>query len=762
MRRTALVSVALLSVSALAAGPRVVAPQLNPPITISVDAAVNRHAIDSRIYGVSFGDAATLADLDIPINRWGGNATSRYNWVISTSNHARDYFFENYPDNAPNGGANGESADLFIQPTLNAGAQPIMTVPMINLLPTDRVQRCGYSVMKYAAFGCCYTHETDFHPDCGDGFHAISKQPLKNINDPLDIATLYPATHQADWVQHIVGTFGPASTTGVKYYALDNEPGLWDSTHFDVHPGYATYDELWSKTQTYGSLIKARDPSALVSGIEEWGWLGYFFSSSDWNQSSTADKDSHGGLYHVEYLLQQARNNEQTQGVRLFDIASLHIYPQGDKAVPKHQEYSPGDPAEEVLTATKTLRNQSTRSLWDPNYVDQSWIQDINVGEVPQGVIRLIPRMRNWVNRNDPGTKIGITEYNWGPDAAANVNDMNGGTAQADVLGIFGREGLDLGVRWTAPPAGSAAYNAFRMYRNYDGAHSKFGDLSVSAIAPDPDNVAAFAALRSSDHALTIMIVGKNFTDSTPVTVNVANFVPSGSAEVRQLTAANTFAAATTLAAGAGPSYTLTVPPSTVTMLIVPGSYLDAPAGVAAAATNPTNVGISWNAVAGANNYHLLRATSVAGPYTEFTSTASLSANDGGLTANTTYLYKVQASNATMLSAPSIVDPATTTIFTDDPVTAGMIVKKEHMNELRAAVNAMHVAAGLGAASFTDVPANTGTVIRARHILELRTAVDQARATFGLPAGVWTDPAVVANTTAIRAAQITALRNSVK
>jgi hypothetical protein len=175
------------------------------------------------------------------------------------------------------------------------------------------------------------------------------------------------------------------------------------------------------------------------------------------------------------------------------------------------------------------------------------------------------------------------------------------------------------------------------------------------------------------------------------------------------------------------------------------------------------NVGVAWNAVAGANNYHVLRATTVNGPYAEIAAspTTSLSAPDGGLTANHTYLYKVQASNATIVSAPSVLDPATTTMFTDYPLNPGTVVKKEHMNELRTAVNAMRTAAVLGAGVFTNVPANTGTLVTARHILELRTAIDQARATLGLTAGVWSDPAVT-STTPIRAAQITAVRNSVK
>src|SRR5436309_1777162 len=130
-------------------------PNANTPVTINVDAAANRHAIDDRIYGVAFADAATIADLSLPLNRWGGNTTSRYNWTNSTANHARDFYFENIPD-IQNGGANGASADQFIQ--IANGPKTVMTIPVLGYLPTTNQKACGYSIAKYAAQGCCSDH----------------------------------------------------------------------------------------------------------------------------------------------------------------------------------------------------------------------------------------------------------------------------------------------------------------------------------------------------------------------------------------------------------------------------------------------------------------------------------------------------------------------------------------------------------------------------------------------------------------------------
>src|SRR4051812_31119563 len=79
--------------------------------TVLIDANANRRAIDPRIYGVAFADAASLSDLNAPLNRSGGNTTSRYNWQLNCDNKGQDWYFQSI------GGANataGEGGDSFI------------------------------------------------------------------------------------------------------------------------------------------------------------------------------------------------------------------------------------------------------------------------------------------------------------------------------------------------------------------------------------------------------------------------------------------------------------------------------------------------------------------------------------------------------------------------------------------------------------------------------------------------------------------------
>jgi hypothetical protein len=174
--------------------------------------------------------------------------------------------------------------------------------------------------------------------------------------------------------------------------------------------------------------------------------------------------------------------------------------------------------------------------------------------------------LKNWVNTYYPGTSTGITEYNWGAE-----NHINGATTQADVYGIFGREGLDMGARWATPESTTPTYKAMKMYRNYDGNRSGFGDTSVAASTPNPDAVSAFAAQRSSDGSLTIMVVAKVLSGTTAATVSLANFASGSTAQVWQLTGANNIARLADLAIN-GSSFSVSLPAQSITLFVIPSA----------------------------------------------------------------------------------------------------------------------------------------------------------------------------------------------
>ena len=168
------------------------------------------------------------------------------------------------------------------------------------------------------------------------------------------------------------------------------------------------------------------------------------------------------------------------------------------------------------------------------------------------------------MNTYYPGTKIGITEYNWGAEST-----MSGATAQADIWGILGRENVDLATRWTTPAATTPMFKAMQLYRNYDGHKSMFGSISVSDRVPDPDTLASFAALRQSDGALTVMVINKAQSAPAPVALTLARFNAGASAQTWQLTGANTIVRLPDVDV-AGGRLSATLPAQSVTLYVIP------------------------------------------------------------------------------------------------------------------------------------------------------------------------------------------------
>jgi hypothetical protein len=542
----------------------------NAPVSITVDAQANQTPISPLIYGVGSGlnpfdlqgETATsnqLSDLNFTVNRSGGNTETRYNYQLNCHNHAGDWYFESIQDE-DQGTTIGATADAFVTTSKGGGAQPMITISMIGWVPKvslpSRANLWSYSVIKYGA----QTAIAPDWPDAGNGISAATDLPITN-NNPTDANTLptQPAFQQG-YVQHLISKWGASTNGGVRYYFLDNESSFWYAKHQDVHPVGATMSEIWGDMLTYAIMIKTNDPNALVLGPEEWGWNGYLYSGYDqqwfnqgknYNPSLYPDRNSVGGWDYIPWLLhmfnQDATNHS---GRRLLDYVTVHCYPQGDNG-----NLFTGGTGGDLSTSAKQLRNRSTRQFWDTNYTDQSWIN---------AKIALIPRLKTWVATNYPGTKIGLTEYSWGAEA-----DINGATAQADILGILGREGVDLATRWQTPPTNTPTYLAMKMYRNYDGNKSTFGDTSIHVVVPNPDDLSIFGAVRSSDGALTFMVINKDLRNASPITLNITNANVLGTAQRWQLTSSNVInqLAPITLANGA---LSDVVPVQSITLYVLP------------------------------------------------------------------------------------------------------------------------------------------------------------------------------------------------
>jgi O-glycosyl hydrolase len=165
----------------------------------------------------------------------------------------------------------------------------------------------------------------------------------------------------------------------------------------------------------------------------------------------------------------------------------------------------------------------------DPTYTEQSWITQHST----KGPIRLLPRLREKIAQHYPGTRIALTEYYYGGGA-----DISGALAQADVLGIFGREGVFAAALWHLGKSDHhMIYAAFDMYRNYDGQGGAFGPIGLAAQSSDPARASIYASQNQQGQVVLVAI--NKVTEDLTVRINLRHCPAAAKAQVYRLTAAD-------------------------------------------------------------------------------------------------------------------------------------------------------------------------------------------------------------------------------
>ncbi|HYP74528.1 MAG TPA: glycoside hydrolase family 44 protein [Polyangiaceae bacterium] len=446
-------------------------------VKLTVNCRAPGHAISPYIYGIA-------GDLGDPIpataRRWGGNPMTRYNWQNNANNVGKDWFFHN-----------GKTYDYraFLASNRSLNSLSALTIPIIGQVAKDTTSY-GFPVAKYGA-----QKEHDPHVvDAGNGI-----RPDGTLLPPLSpTVTSVPAGPEMiqKWVETIVAQDASTKTRSVGLYILDNEPNLWNTNHRDVHPDPLSYDELLDRTIRYGTAIRKADPGARIAGPAEWGWTGYFYSAKDAAAGTTLrpDRRAHGDMPLVPWYLKQLHEHEKKTGTRVLDVLDVHYYPQAKDVYGKAS-----DPA------TAALRLRSTRSLWDPTYKDESWINDN---------VRLLPRLKEWIAQNYPGLGVSIGEYNFGGE-----DHISGALALAEALGRFGVEGIDYAFYWYAPPKGSPAAWAFRAYRDFDGKGGQFLDKSLDTRMTSTTSL--FASRDQSGKHLVLIALNLDPTTTAQAKINL-------------------------------------------------------------------------------------------------------------------------------------------------------------------------------------------------------------------------------------------------
>src|SRR5450631_994706 len=141
-----------LSPPALAAGP-----------SLTVDAGSGTHTINPYIYGMNAYtlNASAAKAVNLPIDRWGGNATSRYNYLLDVSSSASDWYFENQVGTT---GVEDTSAfNMQVASDAAVGAKTLGTIPVNGWVAKDGTS-CSFPASKYVG-----QQLVDSGRGCGNG-----------------------------------------------------------------------------------------------------------------------------------------------------------------------------------------------------------------------------------------------------------------------------------------------------------------------------------------------------------------------------------------------------------------------------------------------------------------------------------------------------------------------------------------------------------------------------------------------------------------
>jgi hypothetical protein len=475
-----------------------------PPAVLdfNIDGAATSSTISPYIYGVNFALATERLDPTLRqrfanragMHREGGNRWSAYNWENNASNAGSDYIHhsDNYIawrmgiDNQPQTpGLVVQAAGAFAQADR---AALLVTIPMLDYVAADTD---GTVPESQIPSGPGQTNLSRWNVNLARKGAPLSTQP--NLQDKY--------VYQEEFVNWLETVAFPAEDRLAPiYYCLDNEPALWPGTHARNHPKRPTYTEMIERTTAFASMIKDRAPQSLVFGAVTYGWNEMV--------SLQGAADAQGRDY-LSFFLDSMKSAETQFGKRLVDVIDIHWYPEAQGGGTRISgAFGPGLSDAEIEAIVQT-----PRSYWDPGYAENSWVSDyVSGGYNGRNTIALLPRLKDQVNLHYPGTRLAITEYVSGGDL-----HIAGGVAQADNLGIFGREGLFAATYWPlidpSTYASSYTFGAYACFLNYNGNGAFVGDQLLSADNPDASRASLYA-MRQTGESERLCIIAINKTQN--------------------------------------------------------------------------------------------------------------------------------------------------------------------------------------------------------------------------------------------------------
>lgn len=444
-------------------------------MNIKVNVGGNTKSISPYIYGINqYSNQDSLDKVTAHSLRQGGNRMTAYNWETNASNAGSDWMHSS--DN--NVSSSNDPADC-VQGLSKDAAKYGFDYKLATL------QLAGY----VAADKNGPVSESEAAPS-----NRWNKVVITKGSDFAETPDLTDGVvYMDEYVNYIINKLGDSTTsTGIQGYSLDNEPALWNHTHSRMHPNPVTIEELRDKSVEMATAVKKLDPNAEVFGPALYGYTAYDHLADDDNSNEWETLKSQNGYnWYIDCYLDQMKQASDEAGIRLLDVLDVHYY------------------SESARVGVED-RLQSVRTLYEEGFAENSWI-----GQWCQSNIPILPTIQKSIDKYYPGTKIGISEYNF------EGNDLSGTIAQAEALGCFADANVYYATIWNGNPYQLSAIN---LYTNYDGKGNSFGNNLVPTSTDDVSLASSYAAINDNDKSkVTVMLTNKDITKSENTVISLDN-----------------------------------------------------------------------------------------------------------------------------------------------------------------------------------------------------------------------------------------------
>jgi hypothetical protein len=496
--------------------------------------------VSPYVYGVN-QFAAWQTTTKWGVLRWGGDSFTDWNWTNDWGNSGSDFCFWQGSEGGGTGLAGAIAATAF--PSVPAaqmlGFPSLVTVPVLDHVASSAVTNNVWSGSNPPCPGtpscssgsangyAANVANLDFVSTDANSTAFVANHPTKGstlctcagsgCGSACTVNTTGPV-YQDEFVNFVKVTYGSGSAP--IFFSLDNEPNYWPSTHPEEWPymstpgcgtsGTVTSDDIVTRDTTYATAIKTAWPQSKVFGpIVAQDGIVYGGDYSDPNLSQTTFSD---------YYLAKMAAAPAAAGQPLLDVFDVHYYTSNGSA---------------------SQCMQVPRMFWDPMFkdftaaqtdsIDFGWSGQNNYFDTNLYPRQMIPRLLGKIDTAYSGKSaepgLSFSEYNPGCETT-----IEGGVAEADLLGIFGREGVFAATAWPLQAITDSNKQltnylvaAYDLYRNYDGQGSTVGDTAVYAQTSDVENTSVYAFTQSGDPAKVDLVVVNKGSASLSATIAIAS-----------------------------------------------------------------------------------------------------------------------------------------------------------------------------------------------------------------------------------------------